>query len=78
MTDREKCHCKCGYTCGRGHYNDSRCELPVLECMKKHWVRDCDHVWDGSIWTSEDERAQSVTCSQCEMVMIDHDIARGP
>lgn len=71
------CQCRCGYRCGgRG-----RCKLGLFECLAQtegHFVVDCDHKWDGPVWTSEDELSMSVTCSACGAVRMHHDMRAGP
>jgi len=64
-----ECRCACGYTC------DRRCGLPILECLKLHYVKDCDHKWDGPDF--ESENMSSATCSVCGMVAIYHDMRYG-
>lgn len=66
------CRCNCGYTCGR------KCGLPILECMKKHYVKDCDHDFSGPLVESEDGLSASVVCSKCGMSQMSHDLAKGP
>ncbi len=67
---KEPCRCNCGYTCNR------ECGLPVLECMEKHFKRDCDHKWDGP--TASGEQWSSVTCSLCGEIALTHDCQVGP
>ena len=72
MTPTDKppspCRCNCGYTCG----GLGSCDLPMYECIKKHFVRDCDHKFDGPA------RGQSVVCSICGMSAMSHDARCGP
>jgi hypothetical protein len=72
------CRCNCGYRCG----GPGVCQLGVLECLQqtdgKHFVRDCDHVWDGEPYESEDGCISSATCSRCGAVAMYHDMRFGP
>ena len=76
-----RCRCNCGYRCG----GPGTCELDVMECLQqddgKHYVRDCDHKWDGPMqWIEYPEGGSSgsVTCSVCGMSAMDHDAVVGP
>jgi hypothetical protein len=64
MNHQKKCKCNCGYTC------DRQCGLEIMECIEKHYIRDCEHEWDGPI--VDIDRGQSVTCSKCGMTAFDH------
>ena len=64
------CRCNCGYTCGM------KCDLDMMECIRQHFIRDCDHKWDGK--HVEIENGVSSTCSKCGMTAIAHDMAVGP
>jgi hypothetical protein len=75
----ERCRCNCGYTCNR------QCDLPIMECMDQHYVKDCDHDWDG--WEdyievdedgTEHVRGGSRVCKHCGTSAMAHDSARGP
>lgn len=66
------CRCECGYTCGR------QCGLPIMECMDKHYVRDCDHDFTGPWVEDEDGLGGSVTCTHCGMTAAGHDMVCGP
>ena len=68
--DKQACRCNCGYTCGR------KCGLPIMECMEVHYIKDCEHQWDGLV--VEFEGGGSVSCSKCGMLAIDHGIMCGP
>lgn len=68
------CGCRCGYRCG----GPGVCELPALECIEKHYVRDCDHLWSSPFVTTPDGLGESVTCSKCGMSAMDHDMRCGP
>ncbi len=78
------CRCECGYRCGTN--GRMRCELPIMECMDKHYVRDCDHKWDGKgidEWANDRngkpyKAGWSSTCSICDMSAMSHDCAAGP
>lgn len=81
LGERKKaCRCNCGYRCG----GPGRCKLSPMECLRqddgKHYVRDCDHQWDGP---SEDTHhfggavSSSVTCSKCGMSCMSHDMRYG-
>jgi len=67
--NKPSCRCNCGYTCGRS------CGLPIDECIKKHYVHDCDHIWDGE--GINFDNGGTVTCSICDMSAINHDFAYG-
>lgn len=72
---QESCRCNCGYTC-RG---PGVCELSkkdTLKCIEQHYVRDCDHKWDGP--DKDFENGSSVTCSKCGMTALSHDMLCGP
>lgn len=75
----EPCRCECGYRCG----GPGRCQDP--ECFVKddgqHFVRDCEHSWNGKpesgelsggagFWTS--------ACSRCGESAMAHDARTGP
>ena len=64
------CTCRCGYTCGR------QCGMDIMDCMKAHYVNDCEHVWDGEF--VESDSMASATCSKCGMLAIDHSLRCGP
>lgn len=73
------CRCDCGYKCGGPGY----CELwnkegteGMLECVNTHFVRDCDHKWDGPF--IHFEGGGSATCSTCSLTACDHDCMVGP
>ena len=65
-----ECNCNCGYSCNR------ECGLPILECMEQHYVKDCEHVWNGEINYFKD--GATVTCSKCGMSAMNHDMTVGP
>lgn len=68
----ETCRCSCGYTCeGPG-----RCPLLVMECIEKHYVKDCEHDWSGP-W-KEIDGGGTVTCAKCGMSAMGHDMVVGP
>jgi hypothetical protein len=53
----------------------------MLECLaapEGHFVKDCDHKWDGPMYESMDGSMQSVTCSHCGVPAIYHDMRTGP
>lgn len=66
------CRCKCGFSC------DRRCGLEIMACIAAHYVRDCEHVWDGAAYESADGCMSSATCSRCGDVAIYHDMRCGP
>jgi hypothetical protein len=68
-TQVERCRCNCGYTCGR------QCGLSIMECMKKHYVVDCDHDFSAE---PEDDSSNSLVCSKCGMSALSHDFSVGP
>lgn len=75
MIDGRPCRCNCGYRCG----GPGRCDLfrtDMLECIKQHHERDCDHDFNGYFvyW----DNGGSVTCRHCGMTAADHDCATGP
>lgn len=75
----EPCRCECGYRCG----GPGVCQ--IRDCYSiadgKHWVRDCDHRWDGA--TEEESPfggsaiVTSATCGICGMTLFRHDFAHG-
>lgn len=86
------CRCNCGYRCSD---KASGCDDP--RCLEKggdepdengdlHFVRDCDHRWDGPTkdhWSHDRNGVPyrsgcSVTCSACGMDAMAHDCAVGP
>jgi len=70
------CRCNCGYRCGGpGTCKDRKC---LSRDDGKHFVRDCDHTWDGPAWTSEDGLMSSGTCSRCGITAVGHDMRVGP
>jgi hypothetical protein len=69
MVAQNICRCECGYSC------DKKCGLPILECIQKHYTRDCDHKWDGPM--KHFANVVTVTCSICEMSALEHDMAYG-
>jgi len=71
---RPRCRCKCGYSCNR------TCGLPLMECMEKHYVQDCDHDWSGPSKETDVMgcRGESATCSKCDDVAVFHDMRCGP
>lgn len=68
-----ECRCNCGYTCG----GPGVCELDTLECIEAHYVKDCDHKWDGE-GVEVGLGGWSVTCSVCGMPAMVHDCRCGP
>ena len=76
MSAARSCRCQCGYTCGR------ECGLPIMECMEKHYERDCDHKFNGEVVVLQTfagyAKASSVTCSKCGSTALDHDVRVGP
>ncbi len=66
----KECKCNCGYTC------DRECGLPIMECMEKHYVKDCSHEFTGPC--AFRSGFGSVTCKHCGMLAMDHDILHGP
>lgn len=70
------CRCNCGYTCG----GPGKCEVfrrDVLECIEKHFVKDCDHDFSGEL-KKVDEYTHSVECQKCGMSAMAHDCWVGP
>ena len=65
----KECRCNCGYTCGR------RCDLGIMECIKVHYKKDCDHYFTGPVKHEQDY--SSITCKHCGMLQIDHDTIYG-
>ncbi len=76
MSESKPCRCNCGYTCG----GPGTCTTPFAKCLAEHYVRDCDHDWDGP--TTETDMmgcsGESSTCSKCGTVAMFHDMAVGP
>jgi hypothetical protein len=73
------CRCNCGPSCGRG------CGLPLLECIEAHYVRDCDHEFEGwqEFTDTDDEGNEYVTggstvCQKCGLTSLSHDMMVGP
>lgn len=62
------CKCNCGYECGR------RCGLPLMECMQKHYVKDCEHNFEGM--EEVGPGMYSAVC-KCGMTAIGHDMRCG-
>lgn len=69
----ESCRCNCGYTCG----GPGRCDLEPMECIKQHWVKDCEHDWSG-LWVEFGDGGGTVTCAICGMSAMGHDVMVGP
>jgi hypothetical protein len=72
------CRCRCGYRCG----GPGVCKAKGWDCLSatdgQHFVKDCDHKWDGPAWESQDGCMSSATCSACGMAAIHHDMRNGP
>jgi len=72
----EVCRCACGYRCGGPGY----CDLDPIECLlqddDRHYVKDCEHRWDGPM--REVDHGMSATCSACGMSALAHDLRAGP
>ncbi len=73
------CICNCGYRCG----GPGKCDLwkkdgidGMLECIEKHFVRDCGHDFSGTFINYSG--GGSVTCRHCGMTANDHDCMVGP
>ena len=67
------CRCNCGPTCG----GRSKCDLPYLKCIQEHWVRDCDHEFEG--WKEfADGRGGTTVCKHCGLESMAHDMRVGP
>jgi len=66
---KKECECNCGYTCGR------QCGLPMIECIQKHYKKDCEHNFEG--W-EENENGGSAVCTECGMTAMQHDMMKGP
>lgn len=49
-----------------------------LECIEHHWKKDCDHRWNGKVVEFDNGRGETVTCSKCGMLAVDHDCEVGP
>lgn len=74
-TEATPCVCKCGYSCGR------QCGLPIMECMEKHYTRDCEHDFTGplqEVAMGGNVHARSKLCSKCGTSAIHHDMRVGP
>lgn len=67
------CRCDCGYTCG----GPGVCDLEMMECIEKHFKRDCDHKFEGPL-KRIGPGAYSVVCSRCETTASSHDCMVGP
>ena len=75
------CRCACGYRCG----GPGKCQLSPMECLRRddgeHYVRDCDHRWDGETHEGSSPSGgyfTSPTCSRCGMTELAHHFATGP
>lgn len=66
----EECKCNCGYSCAR------QCDLEIMECIEKHYVKDCGHDFSGP--GKDIENGWTATCKYCGMAAIDHDMVCGP
>ena len=51
-------------------------EINILECIEKHYKKDCEHVWNGPMKKGDD--FQTVTCSKCGMSALSHGMQYGP
>lgn len=69
----ESCRCECGYSCGGPGY----CDLETIDCINKHFKRDCDHKFEGPL-VQIDELTKSVICSICNVSSMTHDCIVGP
>jgi len=73
----KRCRCTCGYRCG----GPGKCELPWADCIAKsdgkHFVRDCDHKFEGPM-VDQGDGCHSVVCSVCGMSCMSHDMMVGP
>lgn len=67
------CRCECGYRCG----GPGVCKAGLIECIEKHFVRDCDHDFSGPM-VQVGERERSVLCQKCGMSAMGHDCMVGP
>lgn len=67
------CRCDCGYTCG----GPGRCDLEMMECIEKHYKRDCDHKFDGPLVPSG-RLSSSQLCQVCGVSAMSHDCMVGP
>ena len=65
-----ECECNCGYSC------DRQCGLEIMECMEKHYVKDCEHDFNGP--GQEINNGWTATCKHCGMTAIGHDTVVGP
>lgn len=85
----DECRCNCGYTCG----GPGRCEINAenypdlkpmertMKCINEHFVRDCDHEWNGPVvefGSPGGGSGGSVSCVSCGVLMIDHNCDVGP
>lgn len=73
---QQTCRCNCGYTCG----GPGVCKLPRLECIQKHYVKDCDHEFTGWIEGTTDSGGAwgSTVCKRCGITAMQHDMISGP
>ena len=80
MVATRECRCKCGYTCSRGGPGLPKCELDIVACVNTHFVRDCDHKFDGPVIPVNIMGCEgtSVTCSVCGLSAVCHDFRVGP
>lgn len=71
------CRCNCGYRCGgRGVCKDDNCGWGNETDGKEHFVRDCDHNWDGP-WLKF-SWGGTASCSKCDASAMAHDEMVGP
>lgn len=70
------CRCNCGYTCG----GPGVCELEMLDCIEKHWVRDCEHEFTGWVELKFEGGGGggSTVCKHCGVTSMGHDMLCGP
>ena len=70
MGEKNECYCNCGPTCG------GKCDLDYLDCIKKHWVKDCGHDFTGwQIGKTENGGGLGTTvCSKCGITALGHDL----
>jgi len=77
VANKESCRCECGYRCG----GPGTCKLDVMDCLEKgdgkHFVRDCDHKFEGPLKDMGDG-ASSIVCSICDTSALGHDCVVGP
>src|SRR5262249_20353940 len=67
----QTCRCNCGYAC------DRKCGLEIMDCMERHYKRDCEHDFKGPL-KDHGGGMFTVNCSKCDLSALSHDFMCGP